>query len=152
MRLRRSVSAILGIIIFVAIIAGIFFVKNTFMQDESKAIYGSRLDGIENVKITNETKDKVKELLKEDTSSVSIRLAGRTINIIANVNEGTDLNRAKELGKIALEAFSEDEKKYYDIQIFIENKKNTAQFPIIGYKNHTKENISWSKDRKEAES
>ena len=38
-------------------------------------------------------------------------------------------------------------KNYYDIQFIIENDTNTAEFPIIGYKHHTKPEISWTKDR-----
>ena len=34
-----------------------------------------------------------------------------------------------------------------DIQILINNKANTEQFPIIGYKHHTKGGIAWNKDR-----
>ena len=51
------------------------------------------------------------------------------------------------MGTTVIEQFSDAEKAYYDFQIFIKNVKNVEQFPIVGYKHHGKDNISWTKDR-----
>ena len=45
------------------------------------------------------------------------------------------------------EEFTEEEKGFYDIQVIIESDTNTTQFPIIGYKHHSKAAYTWTKDR-----
>ena len=101
-------------------------------------------------KITDSQKKEVENKLANDTDKVEVSVAGRIINILITAKEGTSLEDAKKLGDKAVEAFSSAEKKYYDIQIFITNEKNKAQFPIIGYRHHTKNTITWTKDRAES--
>lgn len=147
--IKKNLSVIVGILVFIIVLAGIFTVKKVFTNDETTAIYGTRLEGREDVKISNDTKNKVKDKLKDSTSNASVRIAGRIVNIRFKVNAEINLETAKSLGDKALEEFSKEEKEYYDFQILIENDKNTNQFPIIGYKHHKKENITWTKDRAE---
>lgn len=145
---KKNSSVIVGIIVFIAVLVGIFTVKSILSSDEPVAFYGTRLEGRKDVEISNDKKNKIKDKLKEN--KVSIRVAGRIINVTIKVNADTTLDSAKELGNKILEELSDKEKKYYDVQILIENDKNTNQFPIIGYKQHKKENISWTKDRVES--
>ena len=146
-KLRKHRGTIVGIIVFIALVVGGFYLKNIVAPDESKAIYGERLEGQKNVKITDATKKKVEEALKENTENVKVRVAGRTINVIVETKEGVSRDDAKNMGSKAIEQFSEAERNYYDFQILLKNEKNAEQFPIIGYKHHGKENISWTKDR-----
>jgi hypothetical protein len=148
--MKKKTSTIVAIVVFILVLVGIYAVKQIFLADESSAIYGTRLEGKSDVEISTSTKNKVKEKLKDGTTDSSIRIAGRIIEITFTVNDDTSLEKAKELGKSTLEVFSSAEKEYYDIQIFIENDANTSQFPIIGYKHHTKDDITWTKDRSES--
>ena len=141
---KKNSSVIVGIIVFIAVLVGIFTVKSILSSDEPVAFYGTRLEGRKDVEISNDKKNKIKD------NKVSIRVAGRIINVTIKVNADTTLDSAKELGNKILEELSDKEKKYYDVQILIENDKKTKQFPIIGYKQHKKENISWTKDRVES--
>ena len=146
-KLRKQKGTIIGIIVFIVLVVGGIYLKNTIAPDESKAIYGERLEGQDKVKVTEATKKKVSAALKENTSSVKVRVAGKTINIIIETNEGVSRDDAKKMGVTAIEKFSDAERAYYDFQIFIKNAKNVEQFPIVGYKHHGKDNISWTKDR-----
>ena len=148
--IKKNKSTIVGILVFILALAGILAVKGVLSSDEGKAIYGTRLKGINEVKITDSQKKEVENKLANDTEKVEVSVAGRIINILITAKEGTSLEDAKKLGDKAVEVFSSAEKKYYDIQIFITNEKNEAQFPIIGYRHHTKETITWTKDRAES--
>jgi hypothetical protein len=148
--IKKNASTIVAIAVFIIVLLLIFVIKDLFISDESSAIYGSRLEGRSNVEISSSTISDVKEKLNGYTSYSKVRISGRTIEIIFTVNDDTSLDAAKELGSKALEAFSSKEKEYYDIQVFISNEKNTSQFPIIGYKQHTKDNLTWTKDRAES--
>ncbi len=145
--IKKHFSSIVGILVFVIMLVAFFKVKDIFNPDESTAIYGTRLEGREKVEISKKTREAVKKSLEERTENVSVRVAGNIINIIINAKEDVSLEEAKNLGNKALESFSEEEKKYYDIQLFIKNGKNANQFPIIGYKHHNKNAISWTRDR-----
>ncbi len=147
--IKKHKNALVGLGIIVLIIIAVFLVKKELSYNENKAIYGSRLEGIDKIPITSETKEKVKSSLSDKTSSVEVRVAGRLIYIIIKANDAT-LDSAKELGSKAIEPFSDVEKKFYDIQVLIENDTNTSQFPIIGYKHHTKDALVWTKDRAES--
>ena len=46
-----------------------------------------------------------------------------------------------------LEKLSEEERAYYDVQFMINNENDKDHFPIIGYKHHSKQGISWTKNR-----
>ncbi len=148
--IKKNSSFIVGIAVFIAVLIGIFTLKNILSMDESSALYGTRLEGKKEVEITTAKKNQVEKKLKENSSKASLRISGRIINIYIKTNSETSLEQAKELGNKALEDFSEKEKKYYDFQVLIENDKNSNQFPIIGYKHHTKDNLTWTKDRVES--
>ena len=148
--IRKNKNTIVGILVFILVLAGIFAIKSVMSSDEKKAIYGTRLKGRDSIKITDSRKKEVENKLANDTEKVEVSVAGRIINILITAKEGTSLEDAKKLGDKAVEVFSSAEKKYYDIQIFITNEKNEAQFPIIGYRHHTKETITWTKDRAES--
>lgn len=147
---KNNKKLYVGIGIIILSIIAIILVKSELSYNENTAIYGNRLEGRDKVEISNETKEHVKSSLSENASKVEVRVAGRIIYIRIKTNGDTSLEAAKDLGNKTLESFSDAEKQYYDIQVLIENDANANQFPIIGYKHHTKEAIVWTKDRAES--
>ena len=83
----------------------------------------------------------------EKANSTTIRIAGRIIYIDVKLNGETTRDEAKNISGASLGQLPDNIKNYYDIQFIIENDTNTAEFPIIGYKHHTKTAISWTKNR-----
>lgn len=147
--IKKNSSAVIGVTVFILVIISILLIKNLFMYDENQAIYGTRVDGADKFKVTSEQKDKVKKKVAEKTKKANIRVAGKIVNIELTVNDDVSLEDAKNIGKDTLEEFTNEQKQFFDFQIFIQNKNNKNQFPIIGYKQRAKENISWTKDRAE---
>lgn len=145
---KKNKNIIIGIIVLIIVICAALGIKWLFFGNSNSAIYGNRLEGINKVKITREKQKKVQDSVANGRNSVKIRLQGRIINLIFTVDAETTLEEAKALGQTAVDQFTEEEKKYYDIQIFVLNDKN-SQFPIIGYKHHAATAIIWTKDRTE---
>ncbi|MBR4618867.1 MAG: hypothetical protein IKO49_06145 [Bacilli bacterium] len=146
--LRKHLKLIIVLSIFIAIVISGFIAYNlVFVNNSSK--YGNRLDGIQNVKLTNNKKNLIKSNIKtlEITKSINITLSGKIINIIAVVNDDTETSKAKEIGGKVLEQLTDEQKKFYDVQIFIKKNNKDEKFPIIGYKHHNNENIKWTADR-----
>ena len=125
---KKNSSAVVGVTVFILVIISALLIKSLFMYDENQAIYGSRLDGVDKMKVTSEQKDKVKKRLDEKTKKIDVRVAGKIVNIEYTVNDDISL----------------------DFQFFVKNNNNKTQFPIVGYKQRAKDSISWTKDRAES--
>ncbi len=128
----------LGLFLIGALIFGLVMPKT------GKPIYGNRLDGIEKVEVTkDQTNELVKNLKDKDyVTSASTHISGKIINVLIETKEGTSIKKAKTLKTIVLKAFEEDQKKFYDIQLFITNENKDAKgYPVIGYKNSSEKNF-----------
>ena len=128
----------LGLFLIGALIFGLVMPKT------GKPIYGNRLDGIEKVEVTkDQTNELVKNLKDKDyVTSASTHISGKIINVLIETNVGTSSKKAKTLKTIVLKAFEEDQKKFYDIQLFITNENKDAKgYPVIGYKNSSEKNF-----------
>lgn len=121
-----------------------------FFPNLGVPIYGDRLDNIEDVKISSSRRSEIANtlMLNDSINNAKVNVSGAIINIIIDVKEGIDITEAKNMGLKALMELSDDEKKVYDIQLFITQKEETDEddilFPIIGYKNRLNTNIVWS--------
>ena len=139
---------IIVLAIFIILVIGCFVAYNIiFVNNQSK--YGDRLDGIEKVKITDDIKNSIKENIAtlEITKNSSVRVSGKIINVTATLNDDIEVGKAKEIADKVLEKLSDDEKAFYDVQVFIKKDTDDEKFPIVGYKHHSRENITWTKDR-----
>ena len=145
--LKKNSSTVVGVTVFILVIVAALLIKNLFMYDENQAIYGTRLDGIDKVKVTSEQKETVEKKISEYTKEVKVRVSGKIVETMITVNDDTSLEDAKNISSAIVEEFSDEQKKFYDFQIFIKNDSNTSQYPIIGYKQRAREGFSWTKDR-----
>ena len=146
--LKENLKLIVVLLVFIVLAFGFFIAYNAiFVNNQSK--YGDRLDGIENVKITDKIKKEIVDNVGslQITKSVSVNVSGKTINVLAKVNDDIDVGKAKEIDGKVIEKLSEEAKKFYDIQILISKDTDDAKFPIVGYRHHSKDYISWTKDR-----
>lgn len=145
--LKKNISIIVAIVVFVLVVAGLLYFKEVFSADDATAIYGSRLEGREKIEITGERINQLKNSVKDSSNKTTVRVAGRIIEVIVDVKDDISIQDAKNLGTPIVFTFTEEERAYYDIQIFLTNEKNKDQFPAIGYKHHTKPTLTWTKDR-----
>ena len=80
--LKKNISAIVAVVVFVLVVSGLLFFKEVFTADDATAIYGSRLEGREKIEITTERINQVKTAVKDSSKNTSVRIAGRIILII----------------------------------------------------------------------
>lgn len=142
---HKTLTLILLIIIAVAL--ALFILRDTINFDETTAVYGNRLDGIEKVEITDDQKKQIEEAIKDKSKKTNIRVAGKLVNVVVYTNPDVSLEDAKSIGTKVLELMTDDQKHFFDFQFLIDNSENQDQFPIIGYKQHSRDNITWTKDR-----
>lgn len=138
---------ILIIVLLVICILAFFAMKSFLYPDDANTVYGDRLDGIEEVTISNDRKTEISDKIKENEgiTSVTISTKGKIVNIhIIATTAANAVEVMQELSTTALENFSEKEIAFYDFQFFIKNED--ANYDLIGYKNKNSETISWNSD------
>ena len=124
--------------------------KKCFLPKWFNAIYGDRLDGIDEVKVnTGKIADKVNE--NEVVKEAKVKINGKIINVLITINDEVSLEDAKTLTAPVLEALSKKQKEFYDVEVMIDKDGDSTQFPIIGYKHHSKKDFVFTKDREEGQ-
>ncbi len=144
---KKHLNIIIGVLILIFAVIAIIMVKNFFFPEDSKAIYGNRLEGRDKVKITEDKQKEIKNSIGEMSKKTTVRIAGRIIYVDVVVNDDVNQDKAREIGNKVLEKLSDDEKAYYDVQFLINNDKDKDHFPMAGYKHHAKTAISWTRNR-----
>ena len=147
--IKNNKVTVVAFIICVIFVILVFAVKLTFLPNEGTAIYGDRLDGIEEVEITDKQQEDIIKSLedKDEVKKVRCDIKGRTLNVLITVNDDVELDPAKALTSSITDNLEEDQTSYYDIQVFISKDNDDTRFPIIGYKHQNKDGFSWTKDR-----
>lgn len=136
------------LVLFVLFCVFVFVTMKAYLDPVNElAVYGNRLDGIEDVPITDDKKNGVTNFIKEDENviSASVTVQGKIVNIsIKTSKKENTIDKMKEKVKLILEKFSNEEIAFYDFQFFIKNED--ANYNLIGYKNKKNENVSWATD------
>ena len=144
--IKRNKKLLVVITVFLVALVAAIQLKN-ILYPSGGAIYGNRLDGIEEVKLAEDLDKQIQEKLKDFVSKVEVRTSGRIINITMIVNPDISSSVAKDNSKNIFELFAEKQLNYYDIQVFLKKETDATDFPIIGYKHQNKDGFTWTKDR-----
>lgn len=145
--LKKNKKMVTWIGIGVAILLVLLLIKLFIFPSLGKNLYGNRLDGIDKVRINNDSVTKLKDDLKatDKVESVTYHLEGRIINLLIDFKAGVGADEAKELANKTLEGFTKSQKEYYDMQVILTQAGNKENgFPYFGYKNKTRDAYSWS--------
>ena len=147
--IKNNKVTVVAFIICVIFVILVFAVKLTFFPNEGTAIYGDRLDGIEEVEITDKQQEDIIKSLEDkgEVKSADTDIKGRTLNVLITVNDDVELDPAKALTSSVIDNLKKDQTSFYDIQVFISKDNDDTRFPIIGYKHQDKDEFSWTKDR-----
>lgn len=146
---HKGLSIVIGLSLVLFIILLVIFISLFFGSGQS--LYGNRLEGIEEVELTSTFLNDVQTKLKEDESVIdaNVRLQGKIVYIVFEVNSEVSIETAKVMASKTLEDFKEEELSFYDFSYIIKWTKIIEEqeqiSAIEGYKHHAKESITWSK-------
>ncbi len=135
-----KIGVICGIVLlFIVIIALIYNLLFTSTKN-------TRLDDISKHKLTKKeislVEEKIQEL--ENVEDVDVFSNVKIIKIIVKLSEDVDFEAVKEKSNESIPLISEDNLKYYDVEIYYEsNNKESEVYPKIGYKHKTQEAFVW---------
>lgn len=143
---RYKLQITLGTLLFLFVALFGYLMFSLMFPDTFTSLYGNRLVEIKQYKINDVevTKMKADVLSTDKVNEVSYSLQGKIINIRVKVKDTVDKVNAKLLVEPILNNFTNDQKQYYDMQLFITSENKTMEgFPIIGYKHHTSVSFVW---------
>ena len=144
---HKKLAIAVGISLVLLLIILIFFVMLLVGGSSNK--YGNRLDGIEEVEISNDELDTIAIEMKEKegVKDASVRIQGKIINVILTFNSDIDSKKAKEVATSTLESFSEEQLGFYNVQYFL-TRESTSEgdnpYVVTGNKHPSKEEIGWT--------
>jgi hypothetical protein len=111
--------------------------------------FGNRLQGIENMDMTDTRLKSIETSLNEEelVESSSVRLFGRIIYMSFFLKDEAKPDDVKTLATGSLDLFSDDEKEFFDMSFLFDREledEEDRSFPIIGYKRGGHTTISWT--------
>lgn len=142
---KNKKKILIGVIVLFVLL--ILYLVWTMLPNSSKSLYGDRLDGIEDVEISDSDLSKIEKALEKENgvASANADIKGRLINFVVKLDEGVDPTIGDTLGSVVVDKFSEEELEFYDFQIFLNG--DLEQYPIIGYKHKTSDKFVWSNNK-----
>ena len=144
---KQKKMILIGIIV-VVVILGLLFLKSLFFVKQDR-VYGNRLDGIEDVEVSESVMDEMASVFKdvEGVNSTDARENGKIINLLIDVEDTTDFNKLKEASNEVYKKLDKDQRKFYDVQVFFFGDGD--KYPIIGYLHKGGTEFVWSNNANE---
>lgn len=141
---KKNKKLVVGIGIVLGVLLVFLFIKMLIFPTLGKNRYGNRLDGIEQVRINDDSMTKMEQELtgSNGVETVKTDVKGRIVNIMMAVKAETKVEDAKKVADKTLEYFTTDQKEYYDIQVFLTS--SDQNYPYIGYKHKTSKSFMWT--------
>jgi len=120
-----------------------------FNSQTRGSLYGNRLQGIENVEITDSRLRTIETSLNENNivEKVNVRVIGRIIYLNFHLVDAAKPTEVKAIAINSLELFNDDEKDFYDMAFLFNRKlvdEEDTSFPVIGNKRGGQSTISWT--------
>jgi len=146
---HKGLSIVLGLSLILFIILLIIFIKLFSSTGNDK--YGNRLEGIEEVELSNSFLKEVESNIEEDENVIeaTVRLQGKIVYINFELNSEVSKDTAKEIAASTLDNFTEEELSFYDFSYLVKwtplEEEGEEISAIAGTKHHLKESITWSK-------
>lgn len=133
--LKNKKGIKIGLIVFFVLII-VFSVWLFALPSFKTNKYGNRLEDIDKHKISNDVISKIKSKASENDSveKIDYHREGRILNFVITVDSNYGADQAREFSKGILGEISDEDKKYYDIQVLIKANDKSDVYPIIGYK------------------
>ena len=115
------------ILVYIIVIAFLYFIYKLFIGSSGLPVYGDRLDGIENVPITEEQINQISEEITKNDFVLKVTkpyIKGKVLKVIVTVADNSDLAKSKELSSKVIEILDDEQKAFYDVEFFIKKPYN----------------------------
>jgi len=131
-------KAIIIAVVLLAIILLVIFsyaIISYLMPNTKASVYCDRCKVTSNYPVESDREEKIKEFLK-DYKGIELKtfdVKCNLIDIVVEVDDKYSFSKVKDMSKKLLKVFSDDENKYYDIQLMVKsNNEKSELYPKIG--------------------
>lgn len=133
------------VIVAIVLILILFFVLIKTLTG-NKSVYGNRCSDRDNYKLSNNTINKAKDIIKEigNVKNIDIHTKLCTIKIIIELKDDVELDKVKTMSDKLIQSFDKKALKYYDFSLYItSDNKNSETYPMNVTKHNSKDNFAW---------
>lgn len=138
-------------VLFIIVLFCILIIMGVFLKyffGSSKGSYGDRLDGIQEVEVTDEMQNNFLASMKKDEliSDATIKVKGKIIYISLSFKDNVSLVEAQSKALASLMAFEQNYLDFYDFQYTLKGNatENSEGFLIMGAKNVNGSGLIWN--------
>lgn len=146
---------ILMIVAIVCIVVSVILLFKYFYFGNGGSNYGDRLEGIENVRISDDKRNEVANKIQENSlvESATVNVTGKRIDIRMVFTEKASLVDAQGVALKSLDNFSDEEKGFYDFEFTLKKEatEKSDPFLIMGAKNVNGSNLVWNNNNSTSE-
>lgn len=137
---KYKILVILSLVFIVLTVVLVICFKGLFLEENINDKYGNRLNGIEKFQVNDGRLESVQEkILNSKNINIAFsNISGRIIKFFIQVKDDTDILTVESLLNLILDNFTDDEKSFYDFEVFITNEKEKELYPMIAYKHCNK--------------
>ena len=137
---KKVIVTILLLIVFGVFVFAAYKLYEYLTPDTKDSVYGNRCELTEGIEISKERKDMIKETVEsyEGMKLSNVDIKCNLIDIIVKVDDEITLDTVKEMSDKLLTVFTEEELKYYDLELWVDsNAKESEVYPVIGTRHKT---------------
>lgn len=127
--IKKHKLTIFIIIVWIIVIGFFYFLYSLFIGSSGYPVYGDRLDGIEDVPITDEQISKIEEEIEKENFVLNVTkpyLTGKILKIVVTVADNAEEAKTKELTTKVVDVLTDDQKKFYDIEFYAKKYYNCS--------------------------
>lgn len=138
-RKKIIVCAILLIILAIFLFSAYRLYK-FLTPDTRNSVYGDRCELTDDIDITKEREEMVKDVINENEGMTlsKINVKCNLIDITVKVEDDVKVDDVKKMADKILTVFTEEELKYYDIELMVDSTAEESEvYPIIGTRHKT---------------
>ncbi len=125
--IKKHKLTVFVIFVYIVLIAFLFFLYKLFIGSSGLPVYGDRLDGIENVPITKEQKEKIVDEISKKDFVLKVTppyLNGKILKVVVTVTDNAKLADSKALAATVIGVLDDEQKAFYDVEFFINKLYN----------------------------
>ena len=144
---ENKTLAVLLIIAVICIVISISLLFKYFYFGNGGSKYGTRLEGIENVTISEDSRNNTVKNIEstEKVEKATLTINGKRVDIKIVFNSEATITEAQNIALLSLDNFTEAEKAFYDFEFTIKQEASdtTDGFLLMGAKNVNGTNLVW---------
>lgn len=120
--IKKHKLTVFIILVYIIMVCFAFFIYNMFIGSSGLPVYGDRLDGINDVMISDKQFNDIKDELLKENFVVNVTkpyLNGKILKVIIYVADQAEIDPSKKLTDKITQVLTEEQNKYFDIEVYV---------------------------------